>query len=68
MRGLVIFSAIFCLMVAALISYISGDNTYLAIFTGFDFVYLLGVVAISKITYVPDKNKEFDAYRSAHSL
>ncbi len=68
MRLLVIFSAIICLMVAALFSYLANDNTIFYIFAGFDFIYLAGVVAVSKLTETPNENKEFDAYRSAHSL
>ena len=67
MRGLVIFSAIICLMVAALFSYIANDSMIFGIFAGFDAAYLVGVAVISKLTEAPE-DKEFDAYRSAHSL
>lgn len=66
LKNLVIFSAIFCLMVAALYSYIANNNIIFNIFAGFDCIILLGVYFISKWTEKPKEN--YDMYHSAHSL
>ena len=66
MRNLVIFSAIFCLIVAALYSYIADNSILFDIFAVFDFIILAGIYFISKWTEKPKEN--CNIYRSAHSL
>lgn len=66
MRNLVIFSAIFCLMVAALYSYLADNSIIFNIFAVFDFIILAGVYFVSKWTEKP--SEDYSAYRSAHNL
>lgn len=66
MKGLVIFSAIICLFVAILYSYISNNNLIISIFSVFDFIILLGVYVISKIT--KNHTEDYPTYQSNHSM
>ena len=66
MKGLIIFSAIICLFLAAIYSYISNNNLIISIFSVFDFIILLGVYVISKITKNP--TEDYTTYQSIHSI
>ena len=55
-----------CLFVAAIYSYISNNNLIISIFSVFDFIILLGVYVISKITKNP--TEDYTTYQSIHSI